>query len=65
MARYKINQEIEKCIGCGACESTCDNWKLGDDGKARPVKIELDDIGCNQAAADICPVQCIHIEEVE
>lgn len=63
MAKFKISQEHEKCLGCGACTS-CDNWVIGEDSKAAPVATEVEEIGCNQAAADACPVSCIHIEEV-
>ncbi len=64
MAKYKITQDHDTCIGCGACVASCpDNWELGDDGKASPKQTEVDDIGCNQAAADGCPVNCIKIEE--
>ncbi len=59
----KIIHEREKCIGCGACTAACDNWEMADDGKSKPKKTELEEVGCNQAAADTCPVQCIKIEE--
>ncbi len=62
---YRIVQNREACIGCGACVSVCpDNWEMKDDGKASPIKTEVDDVGCNQDAADVCPVQCIKIEKV-
>ncbi len=59
---YKIEFDKTKCRGCGAC-TFCDNWKFGDDMKAYPVKTELEELGCNQEAADICPVGIIHIHE--
>jgi ferredoxin len=58
---YKITQTAEDCIGCGACTSVCDNWELGSDGKAHPRATEVDEIGCNKEAADVCPVGCIHV----
>jgi ferredoxin len=59
----KIKQDREKCIGCGACVSVCpSNWEF-DGPKAKPKKTEVDDLGCNKEAADICPVNCITIEE--
>ncbi len=61
---FKIIQDREKCIGCGACVSVCDNWKMDDDGKAKLKKTEVEEVGCNKEAAEICPVQCIKIEEV-
>ena len=62
MAKFKIEQDVGACIGCGTCVSVCpENWAMGDDGKAHPKKTELDELGKNQAAADQCPVQCIKI----
>ena len=67
MAKYKINYEKDKCIGCGACASVCqDNWEILEEGgemKAKPKAIELEDVGCNQDAVDGCPVECIHVVE--
>lgn len=71
----KIIYEKDKCIGCGMCASVCpDHWAMGDDGHAQLkagseaednkfVK-EVETAGCNQQAADSCPVQCIHVEAV-
>ena len=64
MAKFKIVHDRDGCIGCGACASVCpDNWEMADDGKSKPKKTELDEIGCNQQAADACPVSVIKIEE--
>lgn len=60
---YKITFEKENCAGCGICTTICDNWKLDDDGKAQPIKTELEEIGCNQDAADACPHQLITISK--
>lgn len=63
MTKFKIVYKKEDCIGCGSCVSVCpDNWELKGD-KSHPKKTELDDVGCNQEAADICPVQCIEIKK--
>jgi ferredoxin len=56
----KIEIDKEKCIGCGACASACDNFELRE-GKAHAKKAEVDEIGCNQEAADACPVEAIKI----
>lgn len=59
---YQIKQEREKCIGCGSCVALCpDNWEMSGDNKATPKKTEVEEIGCNQQAADSCPVQCIKV----
>jgi ferredoxin len=60
----KVIQDHEKCIGCGNCVNVCpDNWEMGSDGKAHPKEKEVKEIGCNKAAAEGCPVECITIEE--
>ena len=62
---YKISIDRSKCIGCQACATLCsDNWKIDDDGKASPIKTDVKEIGCNQKAADGCPVKIIHVKEV-
>lgn len=58
----KIEYDRESCIGCGTCAAICsDNWIMSSDGKAKLLKTEVDKIGCNQEAADSCPVGCIRI----
>jgi ferredoxin len=61
---YKIVQEHEKCIGCGACAASCDNWEMESDGKAKPIKktISEKELSCNKEAESVCPVRCIHIK---
>lgn len=65
--KYKIIQEHEKCIGCGACTTICKNWILDDDGKAHPKKIEIneEEYEDNKRAAEACPLHIIHIEKIE
>jgi len=68
----KIIQEREKCIGCGSCAALCPKyWEMAEDGKSNLLnsspkeegtfELEIGEIGCNQEAADACPVQIIHI----
>ncbi|MBL7170318.1 MAG: ferredoxin [Candidatus Aenigmarchaeota archaeon] len=58
----KIKQDHDACIGCGACASVCpDNWIMEKDGKHKPIETAPKGIGCNQEAADSCPVGCIEI----
>lgn len=71
----RIIHEREKCIGCGSCAAICSKyWEMADDGKAKLLgakvvpksenyELEIEQIECNQEAADVCPVQCIHIEK--
>lgn len=57
----KIEFNKEVCIGCGTCAAVCpDNWVMDGD-KAKPLKTELKEVGCNKEAADACPVQAIRI----
>ena len=60
----KVLVDKEKCIGCGACTSVCDNFEMKDDGKAHANKSEVAEIGCNQEAADACPVDAIIIKKI-
>jgi len=68
----KIVHEREKCIGCGSCVALCPKfWEMADDGKSTLIgseknpegnfELEVEEIECNQKAADACPVQCIRI----
>lgn len=67
----KVSLDLEKCIGCGSCESACfDVFKMGEDMKVHMENAEKEgeiekkevDSGCLQEAVDICPVQAITIE---
>jgi len=62
---FKIEIDEDECIGCAACITTCDNFEM-DEGKnkAKAIESNVKEIGCNQDAADVCPVQCIKIKKV-
>lgn len=60
---YKINFKRDECLGCGAC-SVCENWEMQNDGKVQPKESEVSELGCNQAAADVCPVKIISFESI-
>jgi len=63
MAKFKIKYNKDVCIGCMSCVSICpDNWEEDGD-KVKPKKTEVDDIGCNKEAEDVCPVDAIKIEK--
>jgi len=64
MAKIIIAVDEKTCIGCGACTVACDNFTMVGD-KAKPVKTEVDEIGCNQEAADNCPVNAISVKKKE
>lgn len=71
----KVIHEREKCIGCGSCAAVCSKyWEMAEDGKSKLLgskvneksgnyELEVEKAECNQEAADVCPVQCIHIKK--
>ncbi|MBT4192314.1 MAG: ferredoxin [Candidatus Diapherotrites archaeon] len=68
----KIIQEIEKCIGCGACAALDPtNWEMNGDkavlkGGTESSGIatkDVDAVGASKDAANSCPTQCIKVEE--
>ena len=60
---FKIKIDKEACIGCGLCAGTCDNFEIGDDGKASVKQGKVEEEGCNKDAAEQCPVKCIKVIE--
>jgi len=70
VAKYRIEQDHDNCIGCGACVAACDkSWEMGKDGKSflkkGKTKLEVDDLSCNMDAAQTCPVNVIHIFDLK
>ncbi len=71
----KIIFEKSKCVGCGSCTALCSKyWELGEDGKIHlknsnanlengNEELEIEELDCNQDAADACAGQCIKIEK--
>ena len=47
VSMVKIIIDKEKCIGCAACTSVCDNFEIKD-GKAYAKETEVDEPGCNK-----------------
>lgn len=62
--RYKIVIDKNKCIGCGNCAALCHNFEMAEDGKAKVKVEEVEDLGCNQIAAETCPTGAIAIKKV-
>lgn len=70
----KIIQEKFKCIGCGSCVAVCPKyWEMTEDGKSHLINSQWDaeqeietlmieEAECNLEAVNVCPVQCIKIE---
>ena len=64
MAKVTIEMNRDACIGCGACAAVCpENWEMQDDGKSSPKSTEPEEVGCNEKAADACPVNCITVKK--
>jgi ferredoxin len=57
-----VKVDKNKCIGCGACASTCPGvFEMNDDGKAQ-IKTEADlkkNAKCLKEATEGCPVDAI------
>lgn len=68
MAKFKIEYDEEKCIGCSACEAQCpSNWGVKEKNgqyKAEVKNKELDEVGCNKDAVEVCPTDCIKIVKI-
>lgn len=71
----KVILERKRCIGCGSCVNLCPKYfKMGQDGrtilkdsqegsKKGNYQLEVEDPGCIKEAAEVCPVQIIHLVE--
>ncbi|MBU0979969.1 MAG: ferredoxin [Nanoarchaeota archaeon] len=51
----------EKCIGCAACTSVCDNFEMEDE-KAKVKKEKLEQLTCEEDARNVCPNEAILIK---
>jgi ferredoxin len=58
---HKITVDQNKCIGCGACSTTCPKSFKMSGGKAKPVKASVDELTCEKAAESGCPVDAIKV----
>lgn len=78
MPKYRIEHDRENCIGCRNCTYVCPEfWEMGPDDKSdvkgstepepgwEHLEIEEKDFSCNERAADECPVNVIHIKNLE
>jgi NAD-dependent dihydropyrimidine dehydrogenase PreA subunit len=60
---YKIDVDVEKCIGCGECVEICPTevYELQDE-KAVPVNDE-ECVGC-ESCVEACEQEAITVEEI-
>lgn len=77
MARYKIEHFKKDCISCGACAAINPTfWEMDEEGLAHlkgskkvddhwELQISEEDRESNQEAADVCPVNIIHVKKVD
>ena len=77
--KYKIKHDRPNCIGCMACVSVCPRfWEMSDlDGKSdiiggkrldnghEELSISEEDFEDNMDAAESCPVNVIHLVNIE
>lgn len=71
--KYKIVHVRSECLGCSGCVASCEEfWEMNEDGKSDLKKskwdgetqvLELGELKSNMDAAQVCPVNCIHIYE--
>jgi len=76
---FKIIHERWKCIGCNACVAVSpEHWEMNSDGmsdiknsvhkktaEGTLEELEIEEPGTNKDAEESCPVNCIHIKQVE
>ena len=71
---FKITQNHDECIGCGACAAIAPtDWKMdGDKATLIGSKKEgniltkiVASVGANEDAANACPVRCIKVEQTK
>ena len=66
MKPYKIWHDRPNCIACGACAAVDENWFMDEvDGLAsfNHGEISEAELAANKEAAEVCPVNIIHIAE--
>lgn len=62
--KVKVNED--SCIGCGACQSICENvFEINDEGlsSVKVDEVSEDDVQSVRDASESCPTSAIEIEE--
>lgn len=77
MTSHKVVHFKKDCISCGACAAIAPQfWELEPSGLAQlkgakevgdhwELDIKEEDMAAHKDAADVCPVNIIHVEEVD
>jgi len=78
MKKYLLEHNKNDCIGCGACAAVNPAfWEMNDDGKSdinggkqrsdgwQQLEIDEKAFESNKEAAEACPVNVIHITDLE
>ena len=78
MARFKIIHERPKCIACGSCAAVAPKyWEMSSTDGLADLKgctmngeneeriVDEKEAVLNREAADVCPVQIIHVDEIK
>lgn len=58
---HKISVDKKTCIGCGACSAICPASFEMKEGKAYPIKPEIEELTCEKEAEAGCPVNAITV----
>jgi ferredoxin len=64
MKKYEIWHDRPNCIACGACAAVTTNFFMDEEDQlASAVKTEIgeSELEENKEAADVCPVNIIHV----
>ena len=78
MTQFKVIHERPKCIACGSCAAIAPKyWEMSEKDGLADLKgctmngeneerfISEDEILENKEAADVCPVQIIHVDKIK
>lgn len=78
MPQFKIIHERPKCIACGSCAAVAPKyWEMSEKDGLADLKgctmngeneeriVDEKEAAINKEAADVCPVQIIHVEEIK
>ena len=78
MPQFKITHERPKCIACGSCATIAPKyWEMSEKDGLADLKgctmngeneeriVDESETMENKEAADVCPVQIIHVEKIE